>query len=103
MPATSRRRSAILESRTRASLRRARRPVILVANTAEGRGGAQAAMEAYELGLGDPIAVSAEHNEGIAGLMEAIAEHLPEAVPEPEEGEAKLLRLAKKIRKGGAK
>ncbi|MBS7791559.1 ribosome biogenesis GTPase Der [Roseococcus sp. SDR] len=75
-------------------LRRARRPVILVANKAEGRGGAQAALEAYELGLGDPIAVSAEHNEGIAGLMEAIGEHLPEEVPEPEEGEAKLLRLA---------
>ena len=75
-------------------LRRARRPVILVANKAEGRGGAQAALEAYELGLGDPIAVSAEHNEGIAGLMEAIAEHLPEEVPEPEEGDAKLLRLA---------
>lgn len=75
-------------------LRRARRPVILVANKAEGRGGAQAAMEAYELGLGDPIAVSAEHNEGVAGLMEAIAEHLPAPVPEAEAGEAKLLRLA---------
>ncbi len=76
-------------------LRRARRPVILVANKAEGRGGAQAAMEAYELGLGDPIAVSAEHNEGVAGLMQAIADHLPEAEPEPFEDEnAKLLRLA---------
>lgn len=76
-------------------LRRAHRPVILVANKAEGRGGAANAMEAYELGLGDPIAVSAEHNEGIAGLMEAIAEHLPEVEPETEEeGDAKLLRLA---------
>ena len=77
-------------------LRRARRPVILVANKAEGRGGTAAALEAYELGLGDPIAVSAEHNEGIAGLMEAIAEHLPEAEPEPQEGDedGKLLRLA---------
>jgi GTP-binding protein len=77
-------------------LRRARRPVILAANKAEGRGGAAAALEAYELGLGDPIAVSAEHNEGIAGLMEAIAEHLPEAGPEPapEEEDGKLLRLA---------
>ncbi|MDB5376803.1 MAG: ribosome biosis GTPase Der, partial [Rubritepida sp.] len=76
-------------------LRRAHRPVILVANKAEGRGGAANAMEAYELGLGDPIAVSAEHNEGIAGLMEAIAEHLPEVQPEIEqEGDAKLLRLA---------
>lgn len=77
-------------------LRRARRPVILVANKAEGRGGAAAAMEAFELGLGEPIAVSAEHGEGIWGLMEAIGEHLPalpEAEPE-EEGAEKPLRLA---------
>ncbi|MCU0889882.1 MAG: ribosome biogenesis GTPase Der [Rubritepida sp.] len=68
-------------------LRRARRPVILVANKAEGRGGAAGAMEAYELGLGDPIAVSAEHGEGIVTLMEAIAEHLPEP-PADEDAEA---------------
>jgi GTP-binding protein len=79
-------------------LRRARRPVILVANKAEGRSGAANAMEAYELGLGDPIAVSAEHGEGIATLMEAIAGHLP-APPEEEEhddagGAPKPLRIA---------
>jgi GTP-binding protein len=76
-------------------LRRARRPVILVANKAEGRGGTAGAMEAYELGLGDPVAVSAEHGEGVLSLMEAIAEHLPEASGEPaeEEGE-RPLRLA---------
>jgi len=76
-------------------LRRARRPVILVANKAEGRGGASAAMEAYELGLGDPIAVSAEHGEGIGTLMDEIAEHLP-AVPEEAEEDAadRPLRLA---------
>ncbi len=66
-------------------LRRARRPVILVANKAEGRGGAAAAMEAYELGLGDPVAVSAEHGEGFSDLLHEIAAHLPE--PE-EEGDA---------------
>lgn len=78
-------------------LRRARRPVILVANKAEGRGGAAAAMEAFELGLGEPIAVSAEHGEGIWGLIEAIGEHLP-ALPEEDadedEGAEKPLRLA---------
>lgn len=66
-------------------LRRARRPVILVANKAEGRGGASAAMEAYELGLGDPIAVSAEHGEGIGTLMDEIAERLP-ALPDEDAG-----------------
>jgi GTP-binding protein len=64
-------------------LRRARRPVLLVANKAEGRGGAAAAMEAYELGLGDPVAVSAEHGEGFSDLLHEIAAHLPE----PEEAE----------------
>jgi GTP-binding protein len=74
-------------------LRRARRPVILVANKAEGRGGATAAMEAYELGLGDPIAVSAEHGEGIGTLMDSIAENLPEQQPEGEDAD-RPLRLA---------
>ncbi len=75
-------------------LRRAHRPVVLVANKAEGRGGTAAALEAYELGLGDPVAVSAEHGEGIATLMEAIVEHLPEEAEEGAEGAEKLLRLA---------
>ncbi|WP_198375441.1 ribosome biogenesis GTPase Der [Neoroseomonas rubea] len=68
-------------------LRRASLPVLLVANKTEGRGGAAAAMEAYELGLGDPIAVSAEHNEGLGALHEAVAEALGEA-PEEEEEDA---------------
>ncbi len=58
-------------------LRRTGKQVLVVANKAEGKGGAAAAMEAYELGLGEPIAVSAEHNEGIYGLMQEIAERLP--------------------------
>jgi GTP-binding protein len=66
-------------------LRRQNRPVLLVANKAEGRLGTANALEAYSLGLGDPLAVSAEHNEGISDLMREIAEMLP---PEPEEGEA---------------
>jgi GTP-binding protein len=77
-------------------LRRQAVPVLLVANKAEGRLGAAAAMEAYELGLGEPIPVSAEHGEGIGALHEAVREHLPEA-EEPateEEGEERPLRLA---------
>lgn len=79
-------------------LRRADLPVLLVANKAEGRGGAAAAMEAYELGLGDPIAVSAEHNEGVGVLHEAVAEALgdpPEDDGEPAEDDPERpLRLA---------
>ena len=66
-------------------LRRQNRPVLLVANKAEGRLGTANALEAYSLGLGDPLAISAEHNEGIADLMREIADRLP---PEPPDGEA---------------
>lgn len=62
-------------------VRKQGRPVMLVANKAEGRGGAASAMEAYSLGLGEPVAVSAEHGEGLSDLMGEIVEHLP---PEPE-------------------
>src|SRR6185312_5917034 len=59
-------------------IRRQGRPVLLVANKAEGRGGGAAALEAFALGLGEPLAVSAEHGEGIADLMREIAERLPD-------------------------
>ncbi|MEM8877342.1 MAG: ribosome biogenesis GTPase Der [Pseudomonadota bacterium] len=53
-------------------LRRQGKPVVLVANKAEGRSGEAGFMEAYALGLGDPVPLSAEHGEGIADLYEAI-------------------------------
>jgi GTP-binding protein len=65
-------------------LRRTGKKVLVVANKAEGRGGAAAAMEAYQLGLGDPVAISAEHNEGVFDLMRDIADLLP-APPEEDE------------------
>jgi GTP-binding protein len=68
------------DSHFAAWLRRQGRPVLLVANKAEGKGGAQAALDAYSLGLGQPLAVSAEHGEGLADLMSEIAERLPEPV-----------------------
>ena len=71
-------------------LRRQGRPVLVVANKAEGRGGAQAAMEAYSLGLGEPLAVSAEHGEGLANLMGEIADRLPPAEPEGDDFRLKL-------------
>ena len=51
-------------------------PVIVVANKAEGRAGESGALEAYRLGLGDPIALSAEHGEGVADLFEALRPHV---------------------------
>ncbi|MBA4768065.1 MAG: ribosome biogenesis GTPase Der [Porphyrobacter sp.] len=44
-------------------------PVVVVANKAEGNAGESGAMEAYALGLGEPLAMSAEHGEGIADLF----------------------------------
>ena len=49
-------------------VRRAGRPAVLVANKCEGRQGVDGFYEAFELGLGDPVAISAEHGEGIGEL-----------------------------------
>ena len=49
------------------------KPAILVANKCEGRAGAHGFYEAFRLGLGEPIAISAEHGEGMGELNEAMA------------------------------
>ncbi len=59
-------------------LRRQNRPVLLVANKAEGRSGESSALEAYSLGLGEPLAMSAEHGVGLSDLMTEIADRLPD-------------------------
>ena len=71
-------------------LRRQGRPVLPVANKAEGRAGAAAALDAYALGLGAPVAVSAEHGEGLSELMSEIADRLPAAEPVEAEAERPL-------------
>jgi GTP-binding protein len=48
------------------------RPVVLVANKSEGRAGAEGFYEAFQLGLGEPVAISAEHGEGIGELVSTI-------------------------------
>ncbi len=58
-------------------VRRAGKPIILVANKAEGRAGEAGAYEAYDLGLGVPVAISAEHGEGLVDLYDALAAVLP--------------------------
>ncbi len=50
-------------------VRSAGRPTILVANKCEGRAGQDGFYEAFELGLGAPIPISAEHGEGIGELI----------------------------------
>jgi GTP-binding protein len=78
-----------------AMLRRRGRPVVLAVNKAEGAAGEAGAAEAYELGLGDPIAISAQHGEGMSDLYDVLVEALPELVAgddeeDPETGPLKL-------------
>src|SRR5215470_4981401 len=70
-------------------VRRSGKPAILVANKSEGRAGAAGALEAYALGLGDPVAISAEHGEGLADLYEALRTTLPDVTAAPTEETAK--------------
>jgi GTP-binding protein len=77
-------------------LRRRGKPVVLVANKCEGRAGAAGLAEAYELGLGEPLALSAAHGEGRVELHDALAA-LAAAEMEEAAGEAAAegpLRLA---------
>jgi GTP-binding protein len=65
--------------------RRANKPVVLVANKAEGKHGEIGAMESYALGLGDPVQISAEHGEGLGDLYDALAALMPKPAEEREE------------------
>ena len=65
-------------------LRRADKPTILAANKAESGQRREMVFEFYELGLGEPIAVSAYHGTGTGDLLDRIVESLPEAEAEDE-------------------
>ncbi len=65
--------------------RKSGKPVILIANKAEGKVGADGAYDAFSLGLGDPIPLSAEHGEGLVDLYQALLKFEPE--PEIEDDE----------------
>ena len=68
-------------------VRKSGKPAILVANKSEGRAGEAGALESYALGLGDPVAISAEHGEGLADLYDALRAALPEATAEADEAD----------------
>jgi GTP-binding protein len=69
-------------------------PVIVIANKAEGQAAESGIFEAYRLGLGEPLAISAEHGEGVADLFEALRPHVEhehfEADDDENEGEHQL-------------
>ena len=71
-------------------LRRQDRPVLVVVNKCEGAEAQAGAHEAHALGLGDLVAISAQHGEGLGDLYDALTERMPEDGPEaaalPEDG-----------------
>ena len=60
-------------------IRKFGKPVRLVANKAEARMAEAGVLESYSLGFGEPLAISAEHGEGLESLYDAIAPLMPEA------------------------
>jgi GTP-binding protein len=61
-------------------------PVVIAANKSEGRAGDAGLYEAFSLGFGEPIAISAEHGEGVADLFEQLQPHLDADEVDEEEG-----------------
>jgi len=59
-------------------VRKSGKPVVLVANKSEARGAEGGVLDAWELGLGEPVAVSAEHGMGLPELRDAVVEALGE-------------------------
>jgi GTPase len=68
-------------------VRRSGKPTIVVANKSEGAAAQAGVLEAYELGLGEPVAISAEHGEGLADLYAALRAALPDATEPPADEE----------------
>ncbi|HEY40558.1 MAG TPA: ribosome biogenesis GTPase Der [Dehalococcoidia bacterium] len=73
-------------------VRKAGKPVILVANKADNDRLALQAVDFYELGLGDPMAISAHHGRGTAELLDSISSLLP--VSSPPEAEPEMMKVA---------
>jgi GTP-binding protein len=73
-------------------LRRTQKPVLLLANKVENEERRQAAAEFYELGLGEPMPISAQHGTGVDDVLDRIVDELPAAPPATATAEG--LRLA---------
>jgi GTP-binding protein len=73
-------------------LRRANKPILVAANKADNDRLETEALEFYELGLGEPIAVSAHHGRGVAELLDKIIELLPSR--SPDEAAAESIKVA---------
>ena len=68
-------------------LRKTEKPVILVANKMEGKPGESGYYDAFSLGFGEPVPISAEHGQGMADLHDALVEAVGQDVAYPVEEE----------------
>jgi GTPase len=75
-------------------LRRASKPLLVVANKADNQRLENEALEFYELGFGEPFIISAYHNRGVAELLDRIIALLPSAPPAQTEPEAIKVAIA---------
>lgn len=77
-------------------LRKSGKQVLVLANKVDGMDSATATLDFAALGMGDPVAVSAEHRQGLQDIMEEAEQFLPPAEQdeEPEGADNELLRLA---------
>lgn len=81
-------------------LRKSQKPIILVANKVEGKAGEPGYYDAFSIGFGDPVPISAEHGVGLADLYEAIVTAVGEEVAHPDgEGIDKSRRTSNRLRK----
>jgi GTP-binding protein len=64
-------------------VRRSGKPVVVVANKSEGRADRSGVLDAFALGLGEPVPISAEHGEGLADLYDALRDALPDQTAAP--------------------
>ena len=89
-----------LDEKMAQDLRKANKPVILLANKCEGKAIEAGLGEFYRLGLGEPIPVSAEHGLGMGDLHHLLAPHFknPKTSNEQEEKIAKIIDVQKSMR-----
>ncbi len=73
-------------------LRQVSKPIVLVANKVDNAKLEAGAVEFYQLGLGEPLAISAYHGRGTAELMDKVISLLP--APLPVEAEPEIMKVA---------
>ncbi len=74
------------------TLRRSRKPIILAVNKADNDQRREQAFQFHELGIGEPLAISAHHGIGVSDLMDEVCARLPPS--EPVRKEPEMLKIA---------